>query len=184
MTSNRTSFGPQCIRERYMTKDERINEGIKAFAAIISQQPMGLAFHCPSPDAQPNRCLENTLNKVRNEGGRPRFGWTFNYHEASVGGYLVATNHVVWNARDGRVVDVTPYPEDVRMHPVSFNGNTLFLVDDAAEFVVTDRVIAPHPLRYFALSEDVPLRQYLAELSEREQAACKAIYEGRVSPSK
>src|SRR5262249_879898 len=45
--------------------------------------------------------------------------------------YLFLTHHAVWHAPDGRLVNVTPYP-DPKHHPLPGPGSDiLFLVDDS-----------------------------------------------------
>lgn len=161
-----------------------LREGLKAFAAAISRQPMGLAYHRPEPWAEVRRCFENAEEKVRREGrGMVRFGWAFHHRVAeSKGEYLFAMHHAVWNSPEGWLVDVTPFHEDPNHHPITQGGSVLFLVDDAATPVVTDRVTAPLPLRYFALGDDRRLRDYVEELRREEERKCREIYETGVEP--
>ena len=78
------------------------------------------------------------MEKVKQDGGTGRFGWTFHLRIApSLGAYLFVTHHAVWHAPDGRLVDVTPFHHDLRHHPLTENGDVLFLVDDAAQPVET-----------------------------------------------
>jgi hypothetical protein len=153
------------------------HDGIKAFAATISRQPLGLVLHHPEEWAQATHCFENVWEKVRRSGGRDRFGWTFNYRIApSTGGYLFATHHAVWHAPDGKLIDVTPYHQDPKHHPIAENGSTLFLVDDAARPVVVANLVGPLPLRYFALGDGEELTAYVAKLGQLEQEECRRIY--------
>lgn len=147
------------------------HEGIKAFAAMISRQPMGLADHRPEPWAGVLCCFDNAAEKVRREGrGMVRYGWTFHYRVAEgKGAYLFVTPHAVWNTPEGRLIDVTPFHEDPKHHPYTERGSVLFLVDDAAHPVATDRGIYSLPLRYFALGDDEKLRQYVDELGREEE---------------
>lgn len=156
------------------------HEGIRTFANSISQQPLGLALHAPEKWAQPLCCFENVFEKIRRDGGAVRFGWTFHYRIAlGVGEYLFVTHHAVWHALNGRLVDVTPFHEDEKHHPFTpQEGYVLFLVDDAAQIVVTESRIAPLPLRFFPLSNDERLLFYVQELNRQEQQKCLAIYEG------
>ncbi len=155
------------------------HEGIKVFAATISHQPLGLVYHRPEPWAKVLCCFDNAAEKIRREGrGMVRFGWTFHYRIAEgKGEYLFATHHAVWNTPEGWLVDVTPFHEDPKHHPITKSGSVLFLVDDAARPVVTDRVIAPLPLRYFALGDDRRLRDHVEELRREEERKCREIYD-------
>lgn len=164
-----------------MSTSTDFHAGVKAFAAMISRRPLlGLASHRPELWAQPRRCFENAMEKVRRDGGNILFGWTFNLHDASdIGEYITATHHAVWHAPGGHLIDVTPFLDDRRLNPYTEKGGVLFLVDNAAKPVVTDKLMAPLPLRYFPLSDDERLRDYLNELSREEELECRKIYEGR-----
>jgi hypothetical protein len=62
---------------------------------------------CPAPQARMGWCSTNVLDRCREEGGRPRYGWLV--WEAP-GLYLNAEFHCVWH--DGRDLrDVTPTQE-------------------------------------------------------------------------
>ena len=157
------------------------HDGIKIFSATISHQPLGLAIHRPEHWARPTRCFENVLGKVGRDGGATRFGWTFHYRIApGTGGYLFVIHHAVWHAPDGRLVDVTPFHDDPKHHPITEGNGVLFLVDDAARPVETENLIAPLPMRYFPLSDDERLVSYVGKLNHEEQLKCQEIYEGRI----
>lgn len=159
-------------------------EGIEKFAAIISHQPLlGLVEHCPEHWCKPSHCFENVLEKIRRDGGYIRFGWTFHYRIAQdIGGYLFVTHHAVWHAPDGRLIDVTPFHQDSQHHPITESEGVLFLVDEAAQPVRTSHLIAPLPIRFFALEDDEKLLNYVDKLKRKEQQKCQDIYEGKVVP--
>lgn len=157
---------------------------IDIIAPTISAQPLGLAYHRPEDWADAARCLENVARKVSQHGGRTQFGWTFHLRflqDAPDLGYLFITHHAVWHAPDGRLVNMTPYPEP-KHHPLPRPGSDiLFLVDDKALPVQTDQLIAPLPLRFFALTDDERLAAHVKRLNDEEQEKCGRIYAGRGS---
>ncbi len=89
---------------------------IKEIAASLGiGNLLGLVFHRPEDWAMPSRCFENAAAKVRRDGGKMAYGWTF--HKRHVEDipeqvYVFITHHAVWHAPDGGLVNVTPYPED------------------------------------------------------------------------
>jgi hypothetical protein len=89
--------------------------------------------------------------------------------------YIYATHHAVWHAPpDGRLVDVTPYPEE-KHRPIQPSGCTLFLVDSAAQPIRTENQIAPLPLKFFALGDDPALAEYLEKLNHEGQERCVSL---------
>src|SRR6266545_3012461 len=103
---------------------------VKAIAPTVSGQPLGLAYHRPESWADAARCFENAARKVSQDGGRTQFGWTFHLRfveDIPGAAYLFLTHHAVWNALDGRLVNVTPYP-DPKHYPLPSPGaDFLFL---------------------------------------------------------
>jgi hypothetical protein len=160
------------------------HEGIKAFAATISRQQLGLAYHRPEPWARVLCCFANAAEKVRREGdGVVLYGWTFHYRVAEGrGGYLFATHHAVWKAPKGWLIDVTPFHEDPKHHPYTQGGDVLFLVDDAARPVVIRGEITALPLCYFALDDDPRLLEYVDGLRWEEERKCKELYDSMAGP--
>ena len=145
-------------------------EEIDAIAAKVGNGPLGLVHHQPEAWAQPACCFDNVWRKVELSGGRTRYGWTFHSRiKEGVGEYIFVTHHAVWNAPDGRLIDVTPFHEDTRHHPLLIDGSVLFLVDDRAEPVVKGTVIAPLPLRYFPRGADEKIAKYVEEMNDEEQ---------------
>jgi hypothetical protein len=153
---------------------------IDAISKSISAQPLGLAYHRPEAWANPARCFENAARKAAQDGGRLQFGWTFHHRlvERLPGpGYLFLTHHAVWNAPSGHLIDVTPYPAE-KHRPIGPEGSILFLVDDKAKPFTSEKMIAPLPLRFFALDEEASMLEYIKGLNEKEQAACQALHTG------
>lgn len=147
-------------------------------ARSIGDGPIGLAHHEPEEKAQAHRCFENVADKVARDGGKGMFGWTFHSRivESIPGpGYLFVTHHAVWHAPDGRLVDVTPYP-DAKHQPLGPEGSIIFLVDPASQPVRTGNQVAPLPLRFFARDADPRLVAYVNELNRNEGDACREIY--------
>jgi hypothetical protein len=157
---------------------------IDSIAPTISTQPLGLAHHLPESWAQTAKCFENVSRKVADAGGRIQFGWTFHHRfvESIPGpGYLFLTHHAVWHASDGRLVNVTPYPDSKHFPLPRPDYDILFLIDDNAEPVRNERLIAPLPLRFFALTAEKPIVAYANQLNEIEQMQCAKIYSGQNS---
>ena len=74
-----------------------------------------------------------------------------------------------------RLVNVTPYP-DAKHYPLPRpGGDILFLVDDKAQPIVTDKLVAPLPLRFFPLSDEDGLVAYVKQLNDDEQEKCRRI---------
>lgn len=142
---------------------------IEAIAATISSDPLGLVHHQPEAWARPRCCFDNVWKKVKLSGGRTRYGWTFHARiKEGTGEYIFITHHAVWNSRDGRLIDVTPFHEDPTHHPLLIGGSVLFLVDNKAEPVVKGAVIAPLPLRYFPRGDDEGIAKYVQEMNDKE----------------
>jgi hypothetical protein len=165
--------------------DKLITARIESVAATISRQPLGLAHHLPERWAEAARCFENVSRKVADDGGRAQFGWTFHHRfvESVPGpGYLFLTHHAVWHAPNGHLINVTPYP-DPKHFPLPRPGpSILFLVDDKAVPVVTEQLIAPLPLRFFAMTDEGAIVGYVNQLNETEKKNCEKIYAGSDLP--
>jgi hypothetical protein len=144
-------------------------EDIMRVARQVSDGPMGLAFLRPEPWAEPRWCMHNVREKVELDGGRARYGWTFNIRRGPAGPYITLAHHAVWNTPDGKLVDVTPLDPDPRVHPVMEDGHTLILVDFNAEPVATRIGPAPLPSRSFPMTNSPELAHYVAEWNERER---------------
>jgi len=171
MNASKASANPPNIQQLIKAK-------IDAIAPTVSRQPLGLVHHQPEASAETGRCFENVGRKVAQDGGRVQFGSTFHhrYVEKLPGpGYLFITHHAVWHAPNSQLIDITPYP-DPKHHPLAPGGSILFLIDDKAEPVKTDKLIAPLPLRFFALGENDELKAYVARLNADEQEKCREIY--------
>ena len=162
------------------------HDGIRAFASTISRQPLGLAAHRPEAWGQPTRCFENAMRKAELSGGAARFGWMFHYRLVAKipgPGYLIASHHAVWHAPDGHLVDVTPFHDDPKHHPLTPGDGILFLVDDAARPVVSGNLVGPLPLRFFPLSDDNRLAEHIERLRDQEDRKCRDIYADRFEPA-
>lgn len=163
-----------------------IQARIEAVARLIGGQHLGLAVHAPEPFAETARCFENVAHKVFRDGGRTMFGWTFHHRrieDIPGPGYLFLTHHAVWHAPDGRLVDVTPYPEP-QHKPLRASDGIIFLADREAKPIRKGNIIAPRPLRFFGLNQDERLAAHVAMLEAQERATCEAIYAGQMPPTK
>jgi hypothetical protein len=157
-----------------------IKAKVSTIAPTVSRQQLGLVHHRPEAWAEATHCFENVGRKIAQDGGRAQFGWTFHhrYVERIPGpGYLFLTHHAVWHSPNGQMIDVTPYP-DPKHHPLAPGGNILFLLDDKAVPVRTEKLIAPLPLRFFALGEASELAAHVTRLNDEEQEKCRGIYAG------
>ena len=151
---------------------------VERFAQKIGGGPLGLIFHRPESDARPTECFTNVTRKVARDGGCVVFGWMFHVRlvEALEKEYLVAVHHAVWNLPDGCAVDVTPFHEDPKHHPLASNGDVLFLVDVAAKPRVVQGAPASLPTRYFAVGDDANLAEHIRRLEAEEAQTCERIY--------
>jgi hypothetical protein len=123
-----------------------LQPGIQRFARSISGQPIGLAKYAPEPWGNIRLCFENASRKATESGGQARFGWMFQHKLVAAvpgPGYLIAIHHAVWQAPTGYLYDVTPLHTDPKHHPLAIGRDTLFLVDDLALPVRSDRILAP-----------------------------------------
>jgi hypothetical protein len=153
-------------------------EEINAIAKQISTGPLGLAYHQPESWAEVANCFANSWRKVELSGGRTIYGWTFHSRmKEGVGDYIFVTHHAVWCRPDGRLVDVTPFHDDPKHHPLTQDGSVLFLVDFKAEPVVRGAVTAPLALRYFARTPSTEIEEYVRQMNEKEQQELAALIE-------
>jgi hypothetical protein len=165
-----------------MIDETELRKHINAFAETISRQQLGLARYCPENWAQPTRCFENVLHKVQHDAGRAQFGWMFHHRyvaDIPESDYLIAVHHAVWNTPSGELIDVTPFHPESRHHPLSPGGDVLFLVDDTAVPVRTERRVAPLPSKFWAMSNDERLVGHVQRLRQDEEQHCRLIYDGK-----
>lgn len=146
-----------------------LDTAIENFATTISKQVLGHVYHRPDPASYPTYCINNVLGYIQINGGRIRYGWTFHYRtNEDFGDYLFATHHAVWQGLDGYLIDVTPFHQDVKHHPITNDGSIVFLVDDLAQPLKKDNKIIPLPLKFFAIQNDAELEKYLDRLRKKE----------------
>jgi hypothetical protein len=92
-------------------------------------------------------------------------------------GYLIAVHHAVWqppNSND--LIDVTPFHTDEKHRPITEKKCVLFLFDEAAQPVVTERHFGPLPSRFCPLSDNERLIKHVEELQQKEESECRDIY--------
>ena len=168
-----------------MATDPDVTERIKNFASEISSGPLGEVYHQPEDGARPLCCFQNVLTKVKKDGGDICFGWIFSHYSKPEhgGDYLVATHHAVWWLA-GKLLDVTPFPTNQNRHPLITQKNyVLFLVDQSAQPVEVGNLVAMLPLKYFALSDNQKLREYVKEQEQQEQKIFQELCEkGKLGP--
>lgn len=169
-----------------MATPQEVREGIKNFASEISSGSLGEVYHQPEDGARPSCCFQNVLTKVEKDGGNICFGWIFShYSQPEYGGdYLVATHHAVWWLA-GELLDVTPFPANQNLHPlISRKNYFIFLVDQSAQPVKAGNLIAMLPLKYFALSDNEKLREYVKEQVQQEHKTFQELCEGKLGLNK
>ncbi len=153
-----------------------IRNKIEEFATQICKKPfLGLVFHVPEIWARPNLCYLNVMEKVNKSGGKEVYGWTFNFRKSNVGHYLFATHHCIWGSPDGNPIDITPFNEEPKHHPITQDGSVLFLIDDTAMPLIKGDVIAPLPLRFFAIEDNQEIKEYVAKLNSDESDKYKML---------
>lgn len=163
-----------------MSSSSNIHQSIVKFSSTISKQTLGLVSYSPDKCGTSSRCFENVYSYAQKNGGREQFGWMFQQRTvASIpeASYLIAIHHAVWYAPNGHLIDITPFHNDRKHHPLSFENNVLFLVDDNALPVTLHEAIAPLPSRFYALNDNMQLIQYVQKLNEKEKEQCKKIYD-------
>lgn len=165
-----------------MITESDLRKQIEIFAKTISRQQLGLASHRPEKWGQPTRCFENVERKVQQDAGRAQFGWMFHHRHVADHpdlDYLIAAHHAVWHAPSGNLIDVTPFHPEMKHRPISPGGDVLFLVDDNAAPLITDRLMAPLPSKFHPVSSDDRLLSHVQRLSQEEEQHCRLIYEGK-----
>lgn len=163
-----------------MITEKDFIEGIQKIAPEISPDPLCQAYYQPEATARPSCCFYNVWEKIDKDGGDICFGWTFSIRaNPQYGGYIAATHHAVWHAPDKKLIDVTPFPEKLELHPYNWNNYVLFLIDRDAEPFNNEKVIAPLPTKHFAIGNNSELTVYVNKLDEKEQKACQEIYNGK-----
>jgi hypothetical protein len=158
---------------------------IQELAPEISSEPLTQAYYQPENDARSLWCFDNVRRKVQKDGGDMLYGWMFGYRiSPKYGKYLRATHHAVWVTPDQYLLDVTPFPADPNQYPLTISNYVIFLPDSSAEIVVGKGVAIPLPTKFFALSDNHELREYVKELNEKEQKECQEMLDGvKIDPN-
>lgn len=164
---------------------------VKDFASQISSNPLIAMEHNPDAQANPLACFGNVMAKVEREGGECVYGWIFGYHKSEFGEYLTATHHAVWVDSNDTPLDITPFADAQHNYIIKVNNNrVVFVADELAEFVeiniksnenVSGREIiirAPLPMKYFPITNNQELKEYIKKEVEKEQQHCEEIYKG------
>ena len=157
-----------------------VHSHLKVFAQTISKEPLGLALYRPQSWAQPTRCFENAERQAEQQGGSAILGWMFHYRvvaDIAGPGYLIAAHHAVWHTTTGQLVDVTPFHADPKHHPIAPGGDVLFLVDSEARPVTVGSNITARPSRFHAIDRAERLVAHVRRLQQKEQEACRTLYE-------
>lgn len=156
---------------------------LETFAKTISSQSLGLVYYQPEEWAQQSRCFENAAQKTKCSGGRPQTGWMFHSRQVlqlpDQPGYLIAVHHAVWRSPNGDLIDITPFNTEQKHQPLTVDGSVLFLMDDTATPITNNKIFAPRPSQFWALSENEEMAQYVSQLASKEKEECQKIYSGQ-----
>ena len=161
-----------------MPSNFNLYESINDCARTISQQPIGRVPYLPETWAKPMECFLNTRRKVEINNGKIQFGWMFQSRQVESMPeqyYLIAVHHAVWYAPDGHLIDITPFHENPKHQPIVSNNDVIFLVDDQAMPALINRIDFPLPSKFFPLSKDKELADYVEYLNKKEEYECKKI---------
>jgi hypothetical protein len=159
---------------------DRLYNSIVEFSKTISNQELGLVYHRPDPSAIATNCFANVLSCIELHGGRIKFGWYFNSRISQFGEYIFATHHAVWlDGENGFLIDFTPFHQDKKHHPLTIEGNILFLLDDNAQPLKLRNLLIPLPLKFFAIAEEPSLKEYIYNLQEREYKFYRDVFNRR-----
>ncbi len=101
---------------------QRIDNVVKTFQRSIpgTTRPVFVPLR-PRADSIPNDCFENVRRQKDEAGGEIVHGWRI---YIMPGLFLEAEFHAVWKAPDGRLVDVSPPPEEGTTRIVFFPDPT------------------------------------------------------------
>lgn len=150
----------------------KLHACIAAVAKDIGPYPPGLVRRRVETGAVATGCFLNVEAKVKRDGGRSVYGWAVHARfPKSLEGqcYVYLQHHAIWQASDGTLFDITPYPDGAQ-HPLPGPGSDiLFIVDEASESVRTDTHFGPLPSRFYPVGDDEALREYVAAQNEREK---------------
>ena len=152
-----------------MITEDELDNAIESFAKTISSQQLGLAYHKPDSESLPTNCIENVRQFIAKNGGKVKYGWTFNHRVSTeYGDYLFATHHAVWLAPDGYLIDITPFHAEQKHHPITVEGSVMFLLDDKAQPIKMGKYLIPRPLKYYPIGESKELNEYMETLEMQE----------------
>lgn len=70
------------------------------------------------------------------------------------------------------LVDVTPFHPELRHHPITHSGDTLFLVDQQAHPTRVGNVVSPLASRFVPLDPGPAIDSYLVKLTRKEEQEC------------
>ena len=151
-----------------ITYEDR-QEAIEGFARSRKANILGLAYYRPDPNALPTHCIQNVSNKVDQDGGAAKYGWTFHHRvNPDFGDYLFATHHAVWHNPNGTLIDITPFHKEKKHQPITSDGDVLFLLDESATPIEVGNLRLPLPLIYFPIKANSKILDYIKKLTEQE----------------
>lgn len=123
------------------TTPKAITPALLELAAKVGCDPPAFVEISAMPNAQPAHCHPNCASIVKERGGKVVYGWAFWEHPK----YLQAEFHSVWQTDDGKLIDITPDPDEATQR--------LFGIDHVRKF----KGFAI-PNQYLQLVDDVGVR--------------------------
>lgn len=152
-----------------MDNDDVLFNAIETFSKSISKEPFGLVYYRPDKESIVTDCISNVSNFVKRYGGSVIYGWYFGHRVSEkYGDYLIATYHAVWRAPNGKLIDITPFHENLKHQPLTSQGSVLFQVDTKAQPIKHGRLIIPRPLKFYPILKSEELKEYIKTLEEQE----------------
>ena len=151
-----------------ITEFER-NNAINDFSKILSKDSLILIEHKVDNLSKQTDCISNVLSFKEKNGGEIVYGWTFHHRfSQEFGDYLFATHHAIWKNSRGVLIDITPFHEKVKHHPINISEKILFLQDFKAQPYQVENYLIPLPLKYFAIKKTKELKRYIDYLKKKE----------------
>ncbi|WP_271568022.1 hypothetical protein [Bradyrhizobium sp. CCBAU 11386] len=159
------------VGESDETTPEAITEVVERFASSLGGAPQFVPVRQDQYGLF-GWCSDGVLEKVKNDGGGIRFGWTI-WEWPKI--FLTAEFHAVWISQDGALIDITPKPQ--RETRIVFVPDASYPADfDFDNRPTNRRFRIPQEPDYKMLAEAGISRMKPSQLEyERKRAAKKDI---------